>query len=75
MAAGIIKESQTLQPEKCGFFSGLVGKIQRGRLASRIRDPQQTDEVPTTRFGAVYHLACFWDPAQFLGEFGISHLG
>lgn len=45
MAAGI-KESQTLQPETFGFFSGLVGKIQRGRLASRIRDPQQTDEVP-----------------------------
>lgn len=40
----MIKQSQTL----FGFFSVLMGR--RGGLASKIRDPQQTDEVPNNSF-------------------------
>lgn len=57
------KDSQTLQSESFGFFSELVGKIQRGRLASRIKGPQQTDEVPNNSFWCFLPPGLLWDSA------------
>lgn len=56
-AAGNDKTEPGTTACEFGFFSGLIGR--RGRLASRIRDPQQTDEVPNNSFWCCLLLGLF----------------
>lgn len=72
----MLKKSQVLQPESFGFFSGLVEKIHKtGRLASRIRGPQQTDEDPNNSFWCCLPLGLLQGLHLFLGELDISPSG